>query len=940
MIKRSNLFSVLVAILLALPMASPAQQLALDKNVKTGRLPNGLTYYIRHNEEPKDLAYFYIAQKVGSIQENSDQRGLAHFLEHMCFNGTTHFPGTSLRTYLEKIGVKFGADLNAYTAVDETVYNIDNVPVKTAGAIDSCLWILHDWSNDLTLDPKEIDNERGVIQEEWRMRNSASQRLMTQSMPVLMAGSKYADCMPIGNMDIVMNFKPQTLRDYYEKWYRPDLQGIIVVGDINVDEIEKKIRSIFADIPAAPANAAKREYYTVPDNREPIIFVGTDKEFTSPMMSIYFKHEGTPRDQRNTEQAIINSFLDSEIDYLFHARTTEITQTANAPFDWCTAKNSGYFLANTKEAYQLNVNTKNRKGAAERGFRAAIDELNRLRRYGFTTEEWNRAKADMQTSLETAYKQRDKHQSSSYVNDYVRNFLDNDPAVSIETYYEIMKRALNNLTVDDLNKRLRSYFKDNDENIAISYFGLQNDTVQTPTKDDLWRWYTEQKGKKVEPYVDAMAGLKLLPVEPTPGKIVKKTKDKKTGITRMELSNGAKVVIQKTDFQKDQITMSALSRGGMSLFPEEKYKYGGILNTSLAVMGQGNLNWSQLQKYLAGVNAKVTAGFGDNIEMVSGSCSPQFAGNMLELTHAAFLYPNNDPEAFKALMAKLIANKREGNDLPSKVYGDAVSFAQFGESGYTADLTADEMKQIDYADLLKLYKERFADASDFTFFFLGDVDEKALEPYLEKYIASLPSTYSNEDCKPIKVRRKGVFNTYFEKEQETPTANITMIYTADTEYTLRNYLLSSILGQVMNIVYTRTIREEAGAAYSVGCGGDNHMYPNSYSQLMVRFTTQPEKKDLAISLVKSGLEDVAKNGPQQADLDKVKEYLAKVAEANRKYNQYWEYVIRQEWFTGVNLDNGYDEALKSITADDVRQFAADMLKQKNFIQVVMNSPEK
>lgn len=910
-----------------------------DKSVCKGRLPNGLTYYIKHNEEPKGLAYFYIAQKVGSIQEEENQRGLAHFLEHMCFNGTKHFPGTSLRSYLESIGVKFGADLNAYTAVDETVYNIDNVPVKTPGAIDSCLWILHDWSNDLTLDPVEIDNERGVITEEWRSRNNASQRFSTNQMPVIMAGSKYADCMPIGSMEIVNSFEPQVLRDYYEKWYRPDLQGIVVVGDVNVKEIEKKIKKIFSDIPAAPADAAERVYYLVPDNKEPIVFIGTDKEFTSPMLTVYFKHDATPRDMRDTERSFINSILDGQIDYLFHMRTSEITQTENAPFDWCTGKNRGYFLAHTKDAFAFNLTTKNRKGDFERGCRAAFDELNRLRRYGFTEEEWARSKAEMKSSVESMYKKKDKRYSAQLVNDYVRNFLDNDPMPDIEYEYRLYNRVLDNLTVDDLNARLRSYFADNGENMVFIYGGAENDTVQTPTKDDILRWYAEQGEKELTPYKDEMAGLKLLPQEPVPGKIVNRTVDKATGMVTLTLSNGATVIIHKTDFEKDKVLLSALSRGGMSLFPEEMYKYGSLLNTSLGVMGLGNLTWSQLQKYNAGVNAGIQVGFGDNIESIQGSSSTGDVGNMLEMVHAAFLYPNNDPQAFKSLTGKLAHSSEGGRNKPNYAYGQALSFAQYGQNGYTADLTTEEYKDIEYSRLLELYKQRFADAGDFNFFFMGDVDEKALTPYVEKYLASLPALDRKEDCKPIKVRRKGVYETYFEHEQENPTANIALIYTADTDYNLKNYLLSSILGQVMNIVYTKTIREDAGAAYSVGCGGQAHQYPAATSELIVRFTTNPEKKDLAVGLVKEGLENMVANGPDEENLAKVKEYLRKTLESNRTVNQYWMYIYNQEWFTGVNLDKGYEDVLAGITAKDVQEFAANMLNQNNRIQVVMSSPK-
>ena len=933
----------LFALCLGLALPAQTKSLPTDPEVRIGKLPNGLTYYIRHNEEPKDLAYFYIAQKVGSIQENPDQRGLAHFLEHMCFNGTTHFPGNGLREYLQKIGVQFGGDLNAYTAVDETVYNIDNVPVKNyPEAIDSCLWILHDWSNDLTLDPEEIDKERGVIKEEWRMRNSAGQRLNEKALPVLMSGSKYSDCMPIGSMDIVESFKPSTLRAYYEKWYRPDLQGIVVVGDIDVDEVERKIESIFSDIPAPGKKAATRVYYPVPDNKKPIFFIGTDKEYSTQILTVYFKNDALPREENNTEKALINSLLDSQIDDLFHSRTSEITQTENAPFTMCTGRNHGYYLSNTKSAFTLNISVGRAPGATERGFKAAIDEVNRMRRHGFTASEWERAKADLLTGIESSYRQRDKIPSKRLVNSCVRNFLDNAPILSSEDSYQLYKRLLSTITVDDLNSRMRSYFGKGDTNLAFCYFGPEREDVATPTQEDLWNWYKDRENVELEPYDDKMDGVTLLPVDPVPGKVTGREVDEAKGETTLTLSNGVKVVLRKTDFRKDRISFEAISRGGSSLVPEEDYKYMGLLNTALGVMGLGNLSWAQLQKYNAGVRAGVSAGIGDNIESVTGNCSPQFVKNMLEMVHAAFLYPNNDEQAFKALIAKLSENTRHRTENnPGALFGEAVSFARYGRTGYTASLSSTEYERADYGKLLELYKQRFADAGDFEFVLQGDLDEEAVTPWIEKYIASLPASGRHEEAKPIKKFRKGLYETYFETEQENPTSRISMLYTAETEYNLRNYLLSSILGQVMSIVYTRTIREDAGAAYSVSCGGDNHIYPESYSQLSISFTTQPDKKDLAIGLVKSGLEDVAKNGPRQEDLDKVTEYLQKVLEGNRTVDDYWSYIRRQEWYTGVNLDEGYEDVLGSITPADVAAFASEMLSQRNLIQVVMNpTPEQ
>jgi Predicted Zn-dependent peptidases len=912
-------------------------QLALDPTVKTGRLNNGLTYYIRHNTQPKNMAYFYIAQKVGAIQEESQQRGLAHFLEHMCFNGTKHFPGDALKMYLERIGVKFGADLNAYTAVDETVYNIDRVPVNVQGAIDSCLYILHDWSNGLTLDSVEIDKERGVIHEEWRMRNSANQRMGEAMMPVILAGSKYADCMPIGSMDVVMNFKPKVLRDYYEKWYYPGLQGIVVVGDINIDEIEAKIKQIFADIPAQP-NGAKRVYYPVPDNDKPIVFIGQDKEITSPFATFYFKHDAAPRQDKNTVDYLVNVFLDREISNMFHARLSEIAQQAGTPFGFGNGKNGSFYVAGTKEAFNAYVNCKDKEGDIEKGVWAFLLELNRVRQYGFTESEFNRERMEFLTQLDNIYKEKDKRESTSFVDQYIRLFLDNVAAPGIDKEYALYMDIVPRLTIADINKRFNSYFSKDDHNLVITLTAPQNDTLKVPTKEQLLSLYYKSKAEKLLPYKDNVSTLSLLPEAPKKGKILSTTTDK-DGLIRMELSNGAKVVIKKTDFKND-IKMTAMGRGGFSLVPENRYKYADIINMSVAVGGLGNYNEVQLIKSLAGINAEVSSGIADNYQSISGSCTPQFLCNMLELTYASFLYPHKDPSAFKACMDRYKNGLNTSKMQPDRIYNDAVNFALYGKSPYTDNITNEDINNINYDEILKLYKDRFKDASNFTFFFIGNVDVNTLKPYLEKYIASLPSTYKEEQPKPVKMLRRGVYSCNFEQEQQTPKATISMVYSGKIEYNLKNYLLSNILGQVLNLVYTRTIREDAGAAYSVGVGGGAHIYPEKYAMLQIKFPTDPSKKDLAMSLVKKGLEDIANKGPLKGDLDKVKEYLLKTNTSNQTVNAYWVYVMQQKWFSGLDLSVGYDETVKNITTEDVQSFAENILKQGNSIQVSMSSPAK
>ena len=445
-------------------LAQQQPPIPVDPNVRIGKLDNGLTYYLRKNNLPANRADFYIAQKVGSIQEEENQRGLAHFLEHMCFNGTTHFPGDALKQYLERIGVKFGENLNAYTSVDETVYNISNVPVNTPGAVDSCLLILHDWSNDLTLDPKEIDKERGVINEEWRTRMSAMQRFQEKLLPAMFADTKYATCFPIGTMDVVMNFKPQTLRDYYEKWYRPDLQGIVVVGDIDVDAVEAQIKKLFADVPAQP-NAAKREYYPVNDNKEPIVLIARDKEQPHIQAIVFNKHKATPASEKDKIGYLVENYATNLINNMLNARLNELLQKANPPYIYAGSYDGDFFVAKTKQAFTGIVVCK--EDAVESGIATLLREMERARRFGFTESEYQRARAEYLRNLESAYNERDKRKNDEYINEYVRHFLDNEPIPGIENEYGIISQIAPSIPVEPLNMMMQTLVTDTNQVVAI-----------------------------------------------------------------------------------------------------------------------------------------------------------------------------------------------------------------------------------------------------------------------------------------------------------------------------------------------------------------------------------------------------------------------------------------------------------------------------------------
>lgn len=915
-----------------------AQDFTLDKTVRVGKLNNGLTYYIRHNAEPKQRAYFYIAQKVGAIQEKPDQRGLAHFLEHMAFNGTKNFPGTSLRTYLERIGVKFGADLNAYTAVDETVYNIDNVPTTNTGAIDSCLLILHDWSNNLTLADKDIDEERRVIQEEWRSRNSASQRMSEAMMPVILAGSKYADAMPIGSMDIVMNFKPQTLRDYYAEWYRPDLQGIVVVGDIDVNEIEAKIKRVFADIPAPAKNASQRVYYPVQDNKDPIVFIDSDKELTSPMVSFYFKHDATPMDQKNRRQYLIDKVYDNFIYGMYHDHTRDIAQKPNAPFGFAFARIGDFYVAKTKKSLNLTVSCLSANGDIEKGSVAALRELFRIRQHGFTKTEFNRYRDDMIVSINNILKEKDKRSSTKYVNEYVRNFLDNEPIISIEDEVAFWNQILPTLHVDGLNNYLNSIFKNDDSNIVIAVTAPKNDTLKLPSKQEMIDIYHKVKAEKIEPYVDDVSDLPFLPIEPKQGKITSKTTDKE-GLAHITLSNGVKVIVKKTQYKNDEVLVQAMGHGGFSLLPADMYKYGQLINMAIGVGGWGNYNFSNMEKKFIGINADISAGIDENYQTIAGSSSVKDVKPLLEKMHAAFLYPHKDENAYIALVNRLKRNISEGKNKPTTVYADSLNRTLYGDNPYAKSMEVKDYDNADYNKLLELYKERFADASNFTITVVGNVNVDSLCPYLEKYVASLPSTNKKEVAKPVLKILSGSRSCIFEKEAETPKSTITIVYNANSKFSNRSEITASMLGQALTILYTKTIREEAGAAYSVGAGCSARYFPAEEARVTVRFTTDPKLKDLAVSLVDKGMQEMAAHGPNQADVDKVKKYLLKVYHSNLTSNKYWQYVMSYQWNHEEDISKNYEITVNSITVKDIQKFAQNIVNKGSRIAVVMTTPK-
>ena len=903
-----------------------------DPNVRIGKLDNGLTYYIRHNELPKERADFYIAQKVGSILEEDNQRGLAHFLEHMCFNGTTNFPGKGIINWLETIGVKFGQNLNAYTSIDETVYNINNVPVIRDGIVDSCLLILHDWANDLTLAEAEIDNERGVIHEEWRTGQGAMMRMYEQALPIAFEGSRYGHRLPIGTIEVIDNFPYKALRDYYETWYRPDQQGIVVVGDINVDKVEAKIKELFSPI-QMPANAPERKYEVVPDNKEPIITIAKDKEQPSTMIYIWHKHPATPNEAKGNIGYMVQGYMYYMISSMMHARLEELRQGANPPFIQAAAGNNDFLLAKTTEAFAGMAVSKD--DGIPTAISALIREIERARKFGFTASEYSRAKADYLRSLESAYNEREKMKNNQYVQEYVRHFIDNEPIPGIETEYALMNQLAPNIPVEAINSILPQLIKD--ENIVINIFGPDKEGMVYPTEAEILDILKNTKAEEITAYVDKVSDEPLMKETPKAGKIVK-TEEGPFGSTALTLSNGVRVVIKNTDFKADEIRMTAFSPGGTSLFDTKEAIQLRMLNSVAGLGGLGNFSNVDLEKVLAGKKVGISTSVSGLTERVNGSCSPKDFETLMQLVYLSFTAPRMDNDAFESFKQRTKASLANQEANPNTALSDTLNHEMYGNHPMAMRFKAEMVDQIDYNRIMEMYMDRFKEAGDFTFLFVGNINLDEIKPLIETYLGGLPTINRKENFKDIKLDiRKGSHKNVFEKQMETPKATVIKIISGNCKFNPKNSMLMSMLSQTMNMVYLETIREKEGASYGVSAGGQMNCYPKEEAMFQIYFDTDPAKREKMDQIVMSEMQKVAKEGPKPEHLAKVKEFMLKQYTEQTKENGYWLNRLLDYYFNKVDMNTGYEKLVNEITVKDVQKFTKALLKQGNIIEVTMTA---
>ncbi len=926
---------ILSIFVLALSLVATAQQpqaLPIDSAVRVGKLENGLTYYIRHNEHPKQRAEFHIAQAVGATMEEDHQNGLAHFLEHMAFNGTEHFAGKGIIEYFESIGVNFGGNINAYTSLDETVYRLSEVPTVREGIIDSALLVMHDWACGLSLLEEEIDNERGVIREEWRTGAQANRRMWKAINPLKYPGSQYAKRDVIGDTAVINNFTYDALRDYYKKWYGPDNQAIIVVGDIDVDQIEQKIKELWADVPAR-VNRGERPLYSVDDNVEPIVAIVRDKEAQYTRIEMEFKKDQLPKPLRGTNVSYLQNLALELVCDMFNNRMSELSMKPEATFVGAGSYHGE--LVKEKDAFVAVYLAK--QGQEVAAYKDLLTQLEKMRRYGFTHAELERVKKETLAAYEKSYNERNTVRNIRYAQEYIRHYLSDKPIPGIAWEYEMIQQILPMLGVDMLNQIAQNLVTD--ENLIISFQAPEDETVVLPTEAEAVEFLAAVKNEEIEAPVEEAIRENLVEKAPKAGKIKKTAYNETLGVTEWTLSNGVRVMVKPTTFKQDEILFYAFSQGGRSLVATEDLPSALLATDVVELGGLADMSATDLQKALTGKRVSISPSISAYSESLNGSSTIKDLETLLQLNYLYFTAPRRDEEAFQTLVSILDSQLANRDKNPKVAWSDSVQMMASNYSDRTMILNKDLIAKVSLDKALEVYNARFANPADFMFFFVGNVDpaDKAFQAQVCTWLGGLKTNKKLEKAADDKVRvALGVQKNYFTREMETKTASNRIQYTSyDMPYTLANNLNMEMIGRILSTRYLESIREREGGSYGVGCAGWMNLHPVPYAQLIMQFDTDPEKQEKLMSIIHEEVKTIVENGPLAKDLQKEKESMLKDFEEDLEKNGYWEDVLTTYYKNGINYITEYKAAVEAITAETVQATLKQLTESGNVFEVVM-----
>ncbi len=902
----------------------------MDSAIRTGKLSNGLTYFIRNNKEPDKRASFYIIQNVGAILENDDQNGLAHFLEHMAFNGTEHFPGKDIISSLEKHGVGFGSNINAYTGFDETVYNMSDVPVEAPGLVDSCLLILKDWSHYITLSDKEIDLERGVISEEWRTSKNANRRMIFEVIPVILKGSKYAERDIIGNIDVIKHFSYNNLRDYYHKWYRTDLQAIAVVGDINVDEVEAKIKELFSAIPAA-FNPAARNPVEVPYHKETNFVLAEDKEAPQTSVSVVVLHKAVPATERNMNY-IRDSHIISLMNSMINTRINDLLQKANPPFV------SGYVSYDSYYARDYNaftITATARKNEEAKALEAIYTEAERARRYGFTKGELTRAKAKMLSDYENRYKQKDKIDNDTYAGGIQSYFLTGEPLTSMDFDFDFLKQVIDGMTPEEISRRFKDLMIDENRTIVVQ--GLEGSDIKHLTEQESMDILTKVKNSQLAPYEEKVLSSSLIKEDLKGSKIIKTVPLPQFDAVEWTLANHAKVIYKRADYEKDNVLLNAFSFGGISKLDKDLVLPANLISVIIPMYGAGEYDNVTLQKMLAGKKANVTFGLNETSETINGTSTPKDFETMMQLLYLRMAHPRFDKVAHQAIIGRFAGMLANMEKDPNKIKSDSISLITTGYNPRTPLLTKETINKITIDDIQKIFTDRFDGADEFTFFIVGNISRDTLMPLVEKYIGSLPVSGRKETWVDRKVEQpRGKITREISLPLAIPKSTVFISFAEGMKYNPYNYLGLEVIKGILDLVYTEKVREDKGGTYGVGVSLMEEKRPKELGEGMITFDCDPSRANELKAIIYNQLDTLMIIGPSQVNLDKAVNNMLKNREEDKMHNSYWSGILSRYYSYGINSNDpaNYETILKSYKIKDIKKIANEMFKKADVVDLI------
>ncbi len=906
------------------------QKIPVDPKISVGVLENGLRYYIRENKEPENRADLRLVVNAGSVLEDEDQLGLAHMVEHMAFNGSQHFPKQKLVDFMESIGMRFGPDLNAFTSFDETIYML-TIPMDSSEILETSFLILEDWANGLSFEDEAIDKERGVIVEEWRLDRGAAARMRDEQLPILLQGSRYAERLPVGTKESIENFKHDALRRFYRDWYRPDLMAVIAVGDFDRARIEELVKKHFAGIPRT-AGARPRPTYAVPDHQETLFAIATDKEERNSTVAVYHK---LPLRDQSTVGAYRQMLVERLFNSMLNDRFTEITQKPGSPF-LAAVSSEGRFVG-SKEVYVLSALVE--EGGIEKGLRALYAEGERVARHGFTATELDRQKSEMMRVFERAFTERETSDSSTYAEEFTRSFLEAEPIPGIEYEYELHKQFLPGITLEEINRLAGEWMTDINRVIMIN--APDKPGVPIPDEVELLAVLAGVKAAEIAPYEDTTTVAPLMPELPKPGEIVSTRVIEEAGVTEWELSNGVRVVLKPTNYKEDEILVQAISEGGISLASDENLIPANTADNVVAAGGLDGFSAIDLQKNLAGKAVFIRPTIGELEEGLTGNASPKDAETLFQLIYLTFTAPRPDPAVFEVLKTQLKAFLENRTKSPEVVFSDTLRKTLQRDHPRFRPMTVEEIPEMDLEKSMAFYRNRFADASDFTFIFVGNLDMEKLKPLACRYLASLPSLDRKETWKNWRIPPpEGVVKRTIEKGVE-PKSLTAIVFSGPYQNSLENNNALRAACTILEIRLRKLLREELSGTYGVNVQPSYSKIPREEYRVSIDLGADPKRIDELAADIFQEIEKLKTEGPDDKEVADVRTAEFRQYETSSKQNGWWLSQLAERYRLGEDLMEllTFPDSLDLLTKDVVRDAARTYFDTENYVQVTLY-PEK